>query len=138
VYGPRIILYSTLLLLLRVGTHLLAEGEVRNFQAGERPNADKEDEEQGNDGCETHEQSRCEVLVSLEKTTSVCGVGALYMGREIPLEFELLVVSERSLHLVWGVLVLELCFDHLLVDWRSNVDDGVVLGLCNELVDLVV
>jgi hypothetical protein len=36
---------KTLLLLLRIGTHLLAEGEIRYFQAGKGPDTDKKDEE---------------------------------------------------------------------------------------------
>jgi hypothetical protein len=125
---------TTLLLLLRIGSHLFAKGEVGHFQAGERPNADKENEEERDNGSESHEQSGCKVLVCLEKAGCARRVCALVVRGEITLQLELFVVSERILHLIRRVLFFELGFGHSVVDRRGNVNDGVVGRIGDKLV----
>jgi hypothetical protein len=77
-------------------------------------------------------------LIALEEAAGIGRVCAPGVGGEVTFQLELLVVSESSVHLVRGMLLLQLRLRHLLVDGRGYVDDGVVGGLGDELVDGVV
>lgn len=65
-YNPKRAESYYLLSLLCVGAHLFAKGKIRHFETGQGPDADEEDEEEGDDGGETHEESRCKVLVAFK------------------------------------------------------------------------
>ena len=120
-----------LLLLLRIGSHLLAEGKVRHFQAGKSSNTNKQDQEQRDDSSKAHEDSWCEVLVPLEQTALVaCRVGSLVMCGCVTLQFHLDVVAKCVVHLVLVLLLsLELCLGLCFGGRGGDVDNGVVLRL---------
>lgn len=115
-----------LLLLLRIRTHLLAKSKVRDLEAGEGPDTDKQDQEEGDDGGKAHEDAGCEVLVLLEEA-ALGRVGGLGVGGEVTLQLHLDGVWEGRVHLVCvlldGLLGLRLGLG------SGDVNDGVVGGL---------
>lgn len=119
-----------LLLLLRVGSHFLAESKIRYLQADQRSDAHKKNQEQRDDGGKTHEQTRCEVLVPFKQATLVaCRIRAFVVCAGVTLELHLNVITKRTLHLILILLLgVELGLCLRFCRRGGDVDDGVVLG----------
>ena len=118
-----------LLLLLRVGSHLLAEGKVRDFQASQGSDTNKQNQKERDDSSEAHEQAWREVLVPLKQAALVASrVGALVVCGGVTLELHLDVVAKRVLHFVLVLLLgLKLCLGLRVGGRGGSIDNGVVL-----------